>query len=81
MLHSRQKWMKNHTNFQNSDIVLPKTDANHNQWPMAKVVDINTDAESFVRSVKLLFGKTRNDGERMIERPVYKIVLLKESEI
>ena len=48
---------------------------------MAKVVDINTDAESFVRSVKLLFGKTRNDGERMIERPVYKIVLLKESEI
>ena len=47
---------------------------------MAQVVDINTDAEGFVRSVKLLIGKTQNDGERIFERPVYKIVLLKESE-
>ena len=47
---------------------------------MAKVVDINTDAEGFVRSVKLLIRKTQNDGERIFERPVYKIVLLKESE-
>ena len=80
LLHSRHKWKKNHTNFQNGDIVLPKTDANRNQWPMAKVVDINTDAEGFVRSVKLLIGKTRNDGERIFERPVCTIVLLKESE-
>ena len=48
---------------------------------MAKVVDIDTDAESFVRSVKLLVGKTRNDGERMFDCPIHKIVLLKESEI
>ena len=50
-------------NFQNDDIVLLKTDANRNQWPMVKVVDINSDAEGFVRSVKLLIGKTQNDGE------------------
>ena len=42
---------------------------------------INTDAEGFVRSVKLLVGKTRNDGQRMPDRPIHKIVLLKESEI
>ena len=48
---------------------------------MAKIVDINTDAEGFVRSVKLLVGKTRNDEERMLDRPIHKIVLLKESEI
>ena len=50
-------------NFQNGDIVLLKTDANRNQRPVAKVVDVNSDAEGFVRSVTLLIGKTRNDGE------------------
>ena len=68
-------------NFQIGDIVLVKTDANCNQWPMAKVVGINSDAEGFVRSVKLLVGKTQNDGERILKRPIHKIILLKESEI
>ena len=48
---------------------------------MAKVVGIKSDAEGFVRSVKFLIGKTQNDGERILERPVHKIILLKESEI
>ena len=67
--------------FQNGDIVLLKTDANQNQWLMAKVVGINTDAKNFVRSVQLLVGKTRNDGEWIPEHSVNKIALLKESEI
>ena len=28
-----------------------------------------------------MIGKTRNDGERILERPVHKIVFLKESKI
>ena len=48
---------------------------------MAKVVGINTNAEGFVRSVNLLVGKNRNDGERMPDCPMHKTVLLKESEI
>ena len=48
---------------------------------MEKVVGENSDAEGFVRSVKLLIGKTRKDGERILERPVHKVVPLKESEI
>ena len=57
LLQSRHKWNKKQRNFQNGDIVLLKTEANRNQWPMAKVVCINTDTEGFVRSVKLLVGK------------------------
>ena len=68
-------------NFQNGGIVLLKTDANHNQWPIAKVVGINSDAEGFARSVKLLTGTTQNDGKQILERPTHKIILLKESEI
>ena len=62
-LQPRHKWNEKHRNFQNGDIVLLKTDANRNQRPVAKVVDVNSDAEGFVRSVTLLIGKTRNDGE------------------
>ena len=47
---------------------------------MAKVVDINSDAKGFVRSVKLMIGKTQNDGEWILECPIHKIILLKESE-
>ena len=49
-LQPLHKWNEKHRNFQNGDIVLLKTDANHNQWPMAKVVGINSDAfvEGFV---------------------------------
>ena len=45
-------------NFQNADIILLKTHANRNQYPMAKIGGINTDAEGFVRSVKLIVEKT-----------------------
>ena len=80
-LQPRHKWNEKHRNFQNGDIVLLKTDANRNQWPMVKVVGINSDPEGFVGSVKLLIEKTRNDGKRILERPIHKIILLKESEI
>ena len=75
------KWNEKHRKFQNGDIVLLKKDANRNQWPMAKVVGINSDTEGFVRNVKLLTGKTLNDGEQILKHPVHQIILLKESEI
>ena len=35
-----------------ADIVLLKVDASHNQWPMAKVVQVHKDS-GVVRSVQL----------------------------
>ena len=64
------------------DFVLLKIDASRNQWSMAKVVQVHKDSEGVVRRVRLLAGKTRNgQDERILERPVQKIVLLKESEV
>ena len=80
-LQPRHKWNEKHRNFQNGDIVLLTTDANRNQWHMAKVVGINSDAESFVRRVKLFIEKTGSDGQTILERPIHKVILLKESEI
>ena len=58
-----------------------KTDTDPNQWSVAKIVGINSDAEGFVRSVKLLVGKTQNDGEQILKRALHEIILLKDSEI
>ena len=49
---------------------------------MAKVVQVCNDSEGVARSVWLLAGKTwSGQDERILERPVQKIVLLKESEV
>ena len=81
-LQPRQKWNEKQKNFVVGDIVLLKADASCNQWPMAKVVQVHKDSEGVVRSVQLLIGKSPNThGERILERPVHKIVLIKESEV
>jgi hypothetical protein len=70
-------------NFVIGDIVLLKeNDLSRNDWPMAKVINVNCSNDGCVRSVNLLMS-TRNLGnERVIkERPVDKIVLLLEGDM
>ena len=49
---------------------------------MASVIQVFKDSNEYVRSVKLKNGKTRNsnDSDRILKRPVSKIVLLVEQE-
>ena len=50
-LQTHSKWNNKCRNFQKGDIVLLKTDANRNQWPMAKVIRVNADDMGFIQSV------------------------------
>ena len=79
-LESRTKWQSGKRNFSVSDIVLVLQDESVcNHWPMARVIQVFKDSIGYVRSVKLRIGKTRNsEGDRILERPVSKIVLLIE---
>ena len=49
---------------------------------MAKVIQVFKDSNGYVRSVKLRIRKTRNsdEGNKNLERPVSKVVLLVEHE-
>ena len=49
----RQIWKKEIQNFAVSGIVLLRDDYHCNQWPMARIVGIDTDAKNDVRSVIL----------------------------
>ena len=49
---------------------------------MARVIQIFKDSNGYVQSLKMRIGKTRNpdQGNRYLERPLPKIVLLVEQE-
>ena len=51
-LQNRGKWNKQKRNCKVGDVVLLKEDAECNQWPVAKIVAVNSDAKGDVYSVK-----------------------------
>ena len=72
----RQKWNAEKQNFEEGDVVLLKNkDLARNQWPMAKVADMNADEHGLVRSVQL-----RMPNRSILERPIQKLLFLLEAE-
>ena len=62
---------------QNQCIVLLKEDPPRNQWPLCKTIKANPDDQGIVRSVALLLGTDDNNNrERILERPISKLVLI-----
>ena len=48
---------------------------------MAKVIGVNADDIGFIRSIQFLLASSCDSaGERVLERPIHKIVLIKEAE-
>ena len=81
-LQSLTKWQDGRRNFSVGDIVLVLQDESaRNQWPMARVIQVFKNNSGYVLSVKLRIRKTRNsESDRILERPLSKIVLLFEQE-
>ena len=77
-LKSRTKWNIPTRNGNVGDIILLKSEAEHNQWPMAKIVAANKDDKGYFQSVKLLYSASSGDDNtvRYLERSVKKMVLL-----
>jgi len=75
----RQKWHEPRRNIRSGDIVLVKDmDLPRNQWPLAKVVEANTDDDGLVRRVRVTIGKRGSGPTSVLERSVHKLVLLVE---
>ena len=73
-LQQRQKWTEMRRNFEINDVVLLKTDANRNKWPMAKITDVFPDDMGVVPNVKLMIGNKKDNESRVLERPIQKLV-------
>ena len=74
------KWNKQQRNCKVEDVLL-KEGAECNQWPMAKIVAVNSDAKGDVHNVKILVGAADKSDYliRYLERPVNKLVVLVDS--
>ena len=80
-LQARSKWTTEKRNFKINDIVLIQPDAARNSWPMGRILKINKDENSIVRSVKLLISdKVSSVTSRILEQPISNLVLLLDAE-
>ena len=66
-------------NFMVGNIVLLKVDAYRNNWPMAKLICVCPDKNGVAGNVQLLVGSF-NGMKTVLDRPIYKTVLLVEAE-
>ena len=80
-LQTRQKWNDKRRNFEVGDIeILKEQDCQCNQWPLARIIDVDADRNGDVRSVTLRVADS-NNGNQTLRRSITKIVLLVENEI
>ena len=80
-LQTRQKWQKQTPNFTVGDIVLLKDECQRNQWPMARILSIETDEKRVVHTVTLHFVDRNVPGRtQVLRRPITKIVMLVQND-
>nr|XP_039259149.1 uncharacterized protein LOC120335650 [Styela clava] len=86
-LQVRQKRNKVQRDLKIGDIVIVvDKNTSRNQWKMARVVDVYTDADGHVRRVRVLVGDstldergTRKKDVLFLDRPIQKLILFLES--
>ena len=87
-LQSRSKWVQKKRNMQIGDVVLLKEEnLPRNQWRLGQVSDTCPEADGLVRKVSInaVTRSVDNKGKVVctvtkLERPVHKLVLLKETD-
>ena len=87
-LQSRSKWIQTRRNIQEGDIVMIQDDnLPRNQWRIGKVCNARQDDDGLVRKVTVTVVSRSLDNQNKevcgvikLERPIHKLVLLKESE-
>ena len=80
-LQNREKWNNQKRNSQVGEIVLLRQEADHNQWPMAQIVNVCSNSKDNVCIVSLLLGASdkSDNSTQYLERPMNKFVLLVEN--
>ena len=87
-LKLRSKWNSPKRNLSVGDIVLLKEDNQpRNEWSLCRIVEVKIGDDGLVRTAKVAIGQPNldNKGRRRtsnayLERPIHKLVLLKETE-
>ena len=65
-------------NYRVGDVVFLKEDCSRNCWPMGIIESVNCDNDGNVRSVELRLSSKDSNNQKVIKRPISKLVLLVE---
>ena len=87
-LQLRSKWNSPKRNLSVGDIVLLKEDNQpRNEWSLCRIVEVKIGDDALVRTAKVAIGQPNLDNKgrsrtsnAYLERPIHKLVLLKETE-
>ena len=60
--------------------MLKEQDCQRNQWPLARIIDVDADKNGELHSVTLHVADS-NNGNQTLRTPITKIVLLVKNEI
>ena len=78
-MQERQKWGGKRRNFKIEDIfVVYHNNVSRNHWPVARIINVNSDKKGLVCSVLLRMGERsgNKNSKCELERPIDKIVLI-----
>ena len=74
-LQERRRWLKPNHNIKVGDVVLLKTKAKRNQWPLGRIVEASKGSGDLVRRVKIMVS-SKNGKPQILERSVRDTVFL-----
>ena len=86
LLNQRQKWLDTKPVLKVDDLVLVEDMVlPRNQWPLGRVVSVNSDKKGLVRSAyirvsKCKYAKDSKISSNVILRPIGKLILLRASD-
>ena len=86
LLQTRQRWFHPRRSLKVNDLVLVVDNLlPRNQWNVGRVCDVTTDSKGHVRSARLKVarykdGRETKFGTTELDRPIVKLILLKEAE-
>ena len=78
-LQERRRWLKPNHNIKVGDVVLLKTKAKRNQWPLGRIVEASKGSGDLVRRVKIKVS-SKNGKPQILERSVRDTVFLSHCE-
>ena len=83
LLQQRHKWNSVQRSCKPGDLVLVSdVSLPRNQWPLGRIISVNSDRSGLARSAKIKISKCRNKSLKdfrttVIDRPITKFVVLK----
>ena len=75
-LQERQKWRIPNHKISIGDVVLLKGRAKRNDWPLGRILELETSEDGLIRRVKVKLGSRHGRPSAILERSIRDVILI-----